>query len=287
MVGWFLRCASVNAQLLTMGGMSLSATLAGVIVWVMHRNESLEDTELQRHFLIVFGIFFGLGLAALRTDTVRMQLDPIFRIKTEIETNALFRTLNAIDESGTGTSLRRSLEAQMIAGASLTDALARARPLLSEAARHRLGFADQQTRIMWARYVANTLRELQQQDPERCYLMMSGDARGDALSAENTKAFHAALIRLYESSDRGMRRERSPADLATDLDAGRREFAAIKEELTGQYGPEVAAAVTSRKFEDSPPASAATMCRARISQLEAILRRPQGAASMLVDDALR
>ena len=280
----------MNAQLLVMGGMSLCATVAGVIVWLLHRNESLEDTELQRNFLIVFGIFFGLGWGVLRTDTVRMHLDPAFRIKTEIEANALFRTINGIDASGTGTSLRRSLEAQMIAGASLTEALARARPLLGGAARHRLGFADQQTRIMWARYVADTLRELQQQDPERCYLMMSGgafDARGGALSAENTKTFHAALIRLYESSDRTMRRERSPTDVAADLDASRREFAAINEELRGRYGPEVAAAITGRKFGDAPPASAATMCRARIFQLEAILKRPQGLTSMLVGDALR
>jgi hypothetical protein len=72
----------------------------------------------------------------------------------------------------------------MIAGASLTEALERARPLLSEAARYRLGFADQQAQFMWARYVADTLRELQQQDPERCYLMMSGaalDGHGGAL----------------------------------------------------------------------------------------------------------
>ena len=280
----------MTAQLLIIGGMSLCATVAGVIVWLLYRNESLEDTELQRNFLIVFGIFFGLGWAVLRTDTVRMHLDPAFRIKTEIEANALFRTLNEIDESGTGTSVRRSLEAQMIAGASLTEALAGVRPLLSKAARYRLGFADQKTRILWARYVADTLSELQQQDPERCYLMMSGDAfdaRGGALSVENTKAFHAALIRLYESSDRTMRRERSPTDVASDLAAGRREFAAIKDELTSRYGPEVAAAITNRKFEDPPPASAATMCRARIFQLEAILKRPQGPTSMLVGDALR
>jgi hypothetical protein len=280
----------VIAQLLIMGGMSLCATVAGVIIWLLYRNESLEDTELQRNFLIVFGIFFGLGWAVLRTDTVRMHWDPAFRIKTEIEANALYKTLNEIDESGTGTTLRRSLEAQMIAGASLTEALAGARPLLSEAARYRLGFADQQTRIMWARYVADTLRELQQKDPERCYVMMSGDAfdaRGGALSAENTKAFHAALIRLYESSDRSMRRERSPTDVAANLDEGRREFAAIKDELTRRYGAEVATAITSRKFGDSPPASAVTMCRARIFQLEEILKRPQGPTSVLVGDALR
>jgi len=217
-----------------------------------------------------------------------MKLDPGFRIKTEIEANALYKTLNEIDESGTGKALRQSLEQQMIAGASLPDALARSRPMLSEAARYRLGFADQQTRIIWARYVADTLKELQQQDPESCYLMMSGApaASGAALSGTNTEAFHAALIRLYESSDRSMRRERSPTDVPTDLDTGRREFAAIKEELTGRYGAEVAAAVTSRTFEN-PPGTAATMCRARIFQLEAILRRPQGAAAMLVGDALR
>ena len=177
----------------------------------------------------------------------------------------------------------------MIAGASLTEARERARPLLSEAARYRLGFADQQTRIMWAGYVADSLRELQQQDPESCYLMISGaapDAGGSSLSAENTRAFHAALIRLYESSDRSMRRERASTDVPADFNAAQREFAAIKEELTGRYGAEVASAVTDRTFEN-PPASAATMCRARISQLEAILRRPQGEAAMLVGNALR
>ena len=74
--------------------------------------------------------------------------------------------------------------------------------------------------------------------------------------------------------------------MRTDLAEGRREFVAIKEELTQRYGLEVATAVTGKQFGDEPPASAATMCRARISQLDAILRRPQGLAVMLARDAL-
>jgi len=126
----------VIAQLLIIaGGIPLCATAAGFIVWLLYRNESLDDPQLQRNFLVVFAIFLCVGWAVLRTDAVRMKVDPGFRIKTEIEANALFRTINGIDESGTGRTLRQSLEQQMIAGASLTEALARARPLLSEAAR--------------------------------------------------------------------------------------------------------------------------------------------------------
>jgi len=279
----------VNLQLLIiLAAMPVCATVTGIIVWLLYRKDSLEDTELQRNFLIVFVLLMGLSWAILRTDSVRMRLDPAFRIKTQIETNALFKAINAVDESGTGTTLRRSLEEQMIAGASLSEALNGARPLLVQAARYRLGFADQQTRIMWGHYVADTLKELQQH-PEHCALMLSGaspGASGDSLSAENTQALHAVLIRLFESSDRTMRRERSAADVPTDLDTGRREFAAIREELTARFGPEVAEAITSRKFGETT-ASANTMCRARIFQLDAILKRPQGAAAMLVGDALR
>ena len=278
----------MTAQLLIIGGMPLCAMLAGVVLWMVHRDESLEDTELVRNFLIVFAICFGLGWAVLRTDSVRMRWDTAFRIKTEIEGNALWKTINGIDESGTGKALRESLEQQMIAGASLPEALARSRPILSEAAQYRLGFADQQTKILWANYTTDTLKELQQQDPESCYLMVSSplEAPGDTLSAENTAAFHAALIRLFESSDKTMRREHSPTDVPSNLDAGRREFAAIKQELTERYGSEVAETLASRTF-DNPPGSEATMCKARIFQLEAILRRPQAVAAMLVDNALR
>lgn len=290
MVGRPLRCTPVTALLLiVVCGIPACATVTGLVVWVMHRNEALEDTELQRSFLIVFALCFGIGWAVLHTDAVRMKLDPGFRIKTEIEANELFRTIDRIDQSGTGSRLRQALEQQMIAGASLSDALLRARPLLSEAARYRLPFSDQQTRIIWGRYVADSLEELQPNDPENCYLMASGgtvDASEGALSAENAEAFDAVLVSLFESSDRAMRHEHSSTDEPADQDEGRREFAAIKEELTGQYGPEVAVAVTSRAFE-SPPASEATMCRARIFQLEAILKRPQGVAAMLVGDALR
>jgi len=271
--------------------MPLCAMVAGAVVWLTHRGESLEDSDLLRSFLITFGVCFGLVWFISRTEPMRMRLDPGLRIKTEIEANALFRTVNTFDESGAGRALRRSLEEQMIAGVSLSDALARARPLLSEAARYRFAFADQRTQIMWAEYVADTLKELQQQDAELCYRMMWGGARDaqarvGAFSAENTKAFHAVLIRLYESADRTMRRERSPTDVRTDLAEGRREFVAIKEELTQRYGLEVATAVTGKQFGDEPPTSAATMCRARISQLDAILRRPQGLAAMLARDAL-
>ncbi len=277
------------AQLLIIaGGIPLCATATGFIVWLLYRNESLEDPQLQRNFLVVFAILLCVGWAVLRTDAVRMKMDPGFRIKTEIEANTLFKTINEIDESGTGRTLRQSLEQRMIAGASLTEALARSRPLLSEAARYRLGFADQQTRIMWARYVADTLEELQQ-DPDSCYLVVSGDTLdegGDALSADNTEAFHAVLIRLYESSDMTMRRVHSPTDVPTDLDAAGREFRSIEKDLTSEYGPEVADALSSRKFEN-PPAPAETMCRARIFQLEEILKRPQGTAATLVGNALR
>jgi hypothetical protein len=281
----------VIGQLVLVLAMPLCAMVAGAIVWLIHRRESLEDSDLLRSFLIMFVICFALVFAISRTDTVRIRLDPAFRIKTEIEANALFRTVNTFDEPRTGRVLRQSLEAQMLAGASLPDALARARPLLSEAARYRLRAADQQTQIMWAQYVADTLRELQEKDAELCYRMMWGvehdaQASSDAFSAENNKAFQAVLIRLYESADRSMRRERSSTDVRTDLAEGRHEFAAIKDELTQRYGHEVAAAITGKQFGDEPPTSAATMCQARISQLNAILRRPQGLAAMLVRDAL-
>jgi hypothetical protein len=281
----------VSGLLVLVLAMPLCAMVAGAMVWLMHRRESLEDSDLLLNFLITFGVCFGLVWSISRTEPVRMRLDPAFRIKTEIEANAVFRTVNAVDESGTGKALRRSLEAQMIAGVSLSDALARERPLLSEGARYRFAFADQLTQLMWAEYVADTLKELQQQDPELCYRMMWGGARdahagGGAFSAEKTKAFHAVLIRLYEAADRGMRRERFATDVRTDLAEGRREFVAIKEELIQRYGLAVATAVTGKQFGDEPPGSAATMCRARISQLDAILRRPQGLAAMLARDAL-
>ena len=105
MVGGTVRCTPVNAQLLIIGGMPVCAMITGIILWLVHRDESLDDTDLQRRFLLIFVLCFGLGWAVLRAESVRVRWDTAFRIKTEIEANELWKTIHGIDESGTGRTL--------------------------------------------------------------------------------------------------------------------------------------------------------------------------------------
>ena len=57
--------------------------------------------------------------------------------------------------------------------------------------------------------------------------------------------------------------------------------------MAQDFGPEVSALLTNKRFPLSPPMSADTVCAARIYQLEAMLKRPKATASLLIDSALR
>ena len=80
----------------------VAASIAGIAVWVFHRDESLDDGQLVRRF-IFFLVMAGIGLyATLSSDSVRLRTDANYRIATEIDAHPLYDAFKRTspDEAG-------------------------------------------------------------------------------------------------------------------------------------------------------------------------------------------
>src|SRR4029077_10486953 len=114
---------------------------------------------LLRSFLLVLVISMALMWSVGRTNVVRMRLDPQFHLQTQLEANPVYSTLARL-APGDARSLREFLNAQVSRGATLTEAFLQARPMLTQSATERLGFADQSSKLIWGQLVVDTLDEL-------------------------------------------------------------------------------------------------------------------------------
>ena len=188
---------------------------------------------------------------------------------------------------------RAVLTTERATSATLPEARLQTRSMLMALGTARLGFADQETKIAWGQMTVDTLRELTARSPEECYAALSGQALdretlAHGFSAQNSAAFEAAVLQvLLESPGIGPSPVRRGADRRADFNATMREYAGIQDEVAHIFSPEVSALLTNKRFPQSPPMSADTVCAARIYQLEAMLKRPQATAALLVDSALR
>lgn len=268
----------------------LAASLAGIIVWVLHRRESLEDGALVRSFLFLLTLVAMAMYATVSSDSMRRRIDPQFRIASEIDAHPLYETFKRLspDEA---KQLNQLLSEDMQRGATLSVAMLRARGWLTAAGNDRIGFTDQATRLHWGRVTVDSLKELRSHDPVSCQRMIAGhpiepQALQQAFSEENTRAFHTALIAVYEAADKGMRHE-LPHEPAADFNATALEFRTIKEELASQFGSDIASRISSRDRREWAAAVPEKLCAARVAQLEAMLTRPKATAALLVDSALR
>lgn len=259
-------------------------------MWALHRHESMEDDALVRRF-VFFMVMIGLGLyATISSDSVRQRLDPQFRILSEIEAQPLYQTFKRLSPDEAQRLMER-LTKEMARGASLSDAMLRARMLLTAAGNERIGFTDQATRLDWGRVAVESLKELRSGDPMLCQQMIAGQSMDSqavqqAFSEQNTRAFHTALIAVYEAADKGMRHE-LPREPAADFNATALEFRAIQADVERRFGADVAEWVSSRQRQAPPAVAAEKLCSARIAQLEAMMTRPKATAALLIDSALR
>ena len=269
----------------------ICATTAAMVVWLLHRDEELGDGELLRNFVVVL-IMSGVALwGTSRTNAVRLRLDPQYRMQTQIEANAVYDALRR-SRPDDARSLRELLVTEMLRGEELSAALLQARPMLTASTNDMLGFADQQSRRVWARVTVDSLKELQAMDPELCYQALAGRSLGSHVlqqvySAENTRAFHQAVIGIYESGALGMTHERPPGEKPADFNEAALEFRAVQDAIEQHFGPVVAKEIARRTFSEVLGAPAEQICAARIFQLEAMLQRPKPVAAMLIDSVLR
>jgi hypothetical protein len=267
----------------------VAASIAGIGLWALHRHERMEDGQLVRRF-VFFAAMVGIALyAAINSDSARRRVDPHYRMFSEIDAHPLYATFKRVSPDQ-AVLLGELLIKEMSQGASIADAMLRARAWLTAAGNDRIGFTDQATRLNWARVSVDSLKELRSRDTSLCQQVISGqqiDTRAlqQAFSETNTAAFHSALIAVYEAADKGMRRE-LPFEPGADFNATALEFRMIQAELERQFGADIASWISSRERQDWP-AAADKLCAARIAQLEAMLRRPKATAALLVDSALR
>jgi hypothetical protein len=268
----------------------VAASIAGVGLWALHRHERMEDDALVRRF-VFFLVMAGVALyATINSDSVRRRVDTQYRILSEIEAHPLYDTFKRLSPDH-AQRLSEVLGKEMAQGASISDAMLRARGWLTAAGNDRIGFTDQATRLEWGRVAVDSLKELRSRDPMLCQRMISGQpvdsqALQQAFTERNTAAFHSALMAVYEAADKGMRHE-LPHEQAADFNATALEFGRIQGELERQFGADVAAWVSSREHQGRPAATAERLCSARIAQLEAMLTRPKPTAALLIDSALR
>jgi len=291
MVGRFVGGQNMMMLLLLIVMTPLSATTAGILIWVGHRDESLDDGALVRNFVVAMTVVFALLWGISRTESVHKRLDPQYRIDTEIEANPVYSTAKRLDPD-TAKVLQPFLIGQMSAGVPISQALLLARPRLTSAVTERLGFADHETRIMWGRLTAESLRELRSANPDWCYAAMAGqlqdpEALTAAFSADNSASFQQAVVQVYEAANKGMAHDPRRVVQHVSFNEAALEFRAIQAEIEQRFDSTVATQVAAKRFPAEPPGSTKQLCSARIFQLEEMLQRPAPMASMLIDSILR
>jgi hypothetical protein len=275
----------MTAILLDLLFMPACAMVAGVLLWGFHYDETLDDGPLVRTFSFLLVLTAGSAFGILRTDTVRMRIDPAFRIQTEIETDALYSTIAKIS-SDDARKLSESLQQQMAEGTTLSDAMLGAHPLFWGEVRRRTGWVDQATRLEWASYITELLKKARNQ----AIMTNQGLDRPtltESFSVADHQRFRELAIRIYEMSDLGMRRELNSGDVHVEFNAAAREFSVISEELEQRFGDEVVHLLRSDRIRSAPPSSFKQLCAARIHQLEAMQKRPKAMAAALVDSIVR
>jgi hypothetical protein len=273
------------------------AVASALVVGVIHRNDELDDGALLRRFIAIVFIGNVLLYATVQRPSVQLRLHPELQLQADIEADPIYQGLAHVGPEYASQFLA-VLVAERATSATLPQSRLQARPLLYAIATNRLGFASQVTRIAWGQATVDALRELRARSPEECYAALSGQALdretlAHGFSAQNTAAFDAAAVQVLldspgiETRGKGGRRERFTADQPVDFNATMAEYQGIQNEVAQGFGPDVATLLTSKRFPQTVPMAADTLCAARIHQLDAILQRPQAQAALMIDTALR
>jgi hypothetical protein len=270
---------------------TVGAVLAGVVVAVMNRNEVLEDSSLIRQFVVVMLACSVILFGASKTHSVRMRIDPVYKLQTELNTDPV---LQAIKEHAPDDG--RKLEELLVLGTSeghtLAQAKALTRPVLVTWARYRVGFAEHKATLQWAQVHIDALKELRDKDPALCvqYLLPpTAEALTGLMSfsAANTAAFEAALIELYASAHRKMGHTSKANDPPVDLEVFRAQYGLVADAVWQRhglrFGEGTAKATVAQLKADTPK----RVCDAYIFRLETMQASPAPVAARLLQAALR
>ncbi len=272
----------------------LCGLVAVVVITLVQRGRELDDQGLLISFAVVFSLALLGCFGLLRTQWVQEKLDPALKQATDLHAHPAFIALETYYPNDV-QSPRDAILADLAAGASVTQALQKARPKLAKLGRDRLGFASEQARIGWGQAELQALRELKVRDVNDCAALAGsqGDysgfsVLGSGLSAENHQLFEAAFVQVLTTADAGMRRELPPPSQNLELGQVQARYVELRAPLAQRYGEEVINYLERRRFEIvAPYTNAQVLCDFRTAQLETILKEPPAMAARLLDSAMR
>lgn len=270
---------------------ALAAVMAGVAVAGFNRHQVLEDGPLIRQFLVAMTIFVLVLVGVSKSHPVRMRLDPVYKLQTELAADPVLQALreNAPDDA---KKLENLLILATNEGHSLARAKALTRPVLSLWARYRVSFADHKSVLQWAQVHIDLLKELRERDPALCIQYLQAPTAESlpgltGFSASNTAAFERAVVQLYTSANQGSRRTGATADPVVSLEELRAHYAEITEQVFQRhglrFGEGTAKTTEAQLLADTP----ARVCNAYLDRLEAMQARPAPVAARLLQAALR
>ena len=191
----------MNQALFGMMLMPVCAILAGGVTWATSsRKHALSDGELIRHFLVIHVISVMVAIGISRTDAMRMHLDPVYRTNAEIKSSPVLAAMKGPSITDYN-HLHYMLMTKMYGGTkTLDEAMREVRPELHKMANRYSGFSDQSGRMAWAQIAIDSLRELQEADPELCYRAMTKHPPEYRYSEDNFQVFQQAVIKVYGTS---------------------------------------------------------------------------------------
>jgi hypothetical protein len=274
-----------------LAALPLGAALAGLILWITTRGETLDDGALVLRFSLLLAVATLVAWSAGRSEVVQLRINPALRAQRALEAQPVYAAFQQ-HLPGELAALQDALLERARRGEALDEAFRQVRPMLTRVVVDRLGFADQASRVLWGHQTVATLRALGAIDPAACYASIAAQPIGEhtlatAFSAQLQADFQQAVVAVLESGDRKSREGPPPGDEPVDFNAIQAEYVIIRDGLLARHGAEAVAAIDTKSFAAEPVVPAGQVCEARIAQLEAILERPRPMASMLVDAVLR
>lgn len=277
--------------LIDLFALSIAALPAVLFLALTQRDTEISDDSLYRQFVVIFALT-ALGLYGLAQEpAVQRQIDPSAQLAHDFDTHPVLAALLTYQVPTTET-LRNAARAEVAAGKSVVDAVRVVQPGLFRAARDRIAWADAASAVGWAQVHRDQLRWLEAREPETCAALALLQPEGiRALSGGLDPAlavrFEQALIAVLESSHRGLA---APHPGGVSLEEMQQAYRGISESLARGHGEALARQLGSPagfRDSDTPAADAATLCRARIEQLDAVLVLSPPLAARIATNLLR
>lgn len=267
----------------------ICGVLAGSVTWLFLRGEHTDDASLFRSFMVAFCLavvlIYGLG----KTDKLRVKLDPVFKLQTELDAHPVYSAMKKYAQTE-HAELHKALMVDGLNGSSVPAMFVTARPLLASLGTQRMGFADAANRIAWAQMYVDTLVELRERSPEDCFLVLAKRPEASkilatGLSEANTRAFQRVFVGLLQSSYEGMGQH--AARSGVEFNDAARQWRLLMDSLRERYGATTVELLSRKQFSSAAPDSHAVVCSARIAQISLLLQQQEAMAGILVDSALR